>query len=463
MAEITIEESSRRAKDLFNKGFASMERGNLDYAVNLLLECVKAEPRLTQARKYLRIAEVQRAKREEAGRMKRSMGMMRNMPAQLKVHNLLRKGDYLEAVAACEDLLKDDPHSLTYINLFVTAAVKADLTEAAAVTLEAVRELYPDDDKLIQRMGEIYQAIGRHDEARKCFERVCEMRPTDPAAVRALKNSMALHSINTDGWGAAQQKGGSFRDIMKDSREAVLLEQEAKSVKSERDAESLIADMLQKIAAEPANVNYYRALARLYAQRKLFNDAIATLQRALDVNPGDPELESALSNMHLQKFDAAIAELKAAGDESGVAGKEAEKEEYLFNDLSERVKRYPNDPKLRYDWGVMLIERNLVNEAIQQFQFAQRNPRYKTLSLYYIGVCFERKDQYDLAAEQFQRAMEDLPTMDQTKKMISYELGLVSEKMGDIDRAMDCYKQIYQVDISFRDVAQKMERLYRKK
>jgi tetratricopeptide (TPR) repeat protein len=463
MAEITIEDSARKVKESFNKGFAALERGNLDYAVSLLIECVKAEPRLTQARKYLRIAEMRRAKRQDPSSLSRAMVLLRNLPTQIKVQTWINRGRALEAAAECEELLKDDPHSLIYINLFVAAAIKADLSESAAVTLDAARDLYPDDDRLIQRLGEIYQSIERHEEARKCFERVCELRPSDPAAVRALKNSMALHSIRADGWSSAAQKGGSFHDILKDSKGTVLMEQDSKSVKSEQDVQNLVAEMLQKIAAEPGNTNYYRNLARLYAQGRLFDDALATLRRALEVNPGDPELEATLSAMQVQKFDGEIADLRAAGDNESVATKEAEKEEFVFADLGERVKRYPNDHKLRYEWGLLILKRGMVNEAIQQFQFSQRNPRFKVLSLYNLGMCFEMKDQFDLAAEQFQRALEDLQVMDDTKKMICYELGSALEKLGDQGKALECFKQIYQVDIGFRDVAQKIEQTYTRK
>ena len=45
--------------------------------------------------------------------------------------------------------------------------------------------------------------------------------------------------------------GGTFRDVMRDTDEATRLEREAKAVKSEDDADTLIADMLRKVQAEP--------------------------------------------------------------------------------------------------------------------------------------------------------------------------------------------------------------------
>ena len=60
MAEVTLDEVTRNVRDLFNKGFGTFERGNLDYAIDMLFACVEIEPGFLQARKFLRAAEVQR-------------------------------------------------------------------------------------------------------------------------------------------------------------------------------------------------------------------------------------------------------------------------------------------------------------------------------------------------------------------------------------------------------------------
>ena len=50
--------------------------------------------------------------------------------------------------------------------------------------------------------------------------------------------------------------------------------------------------------------------------------------------------------------------------------------------------------------------------------------------------------------------------MDDTKKAVIYELGLLHEIRGHTTEAMDCFKQIYQIDISYRDVSAKVEKGY---
>jgi tetratricopeptide (TPR) repeat protein len=108
----------------------------------------------------------------------------------------------------------------------------------------------------------------------------------------------------------------------------------------------------------------------------------------------------------------------------------------------------------------MLFDNDYVNEAIQQFQMAQRNPKNRIRALYYLGLCFKAKKQYDLATDQLNTASAELLIMDKTKKDVLYELGQVSELMGNTEKAVEFYKEIYQADISFRDVAQKIEAFY---
>ena len=81
-------------------------------------------------------------------------------------------------------------------------------------------------------------------------------------------------------------------------------------------------------------------------------------------------------------------------------------------------------------------------------------------SLYALARCFRDKKQYDMAREQLTDALEDLHTMDAMKKDVCYLLGEISEAMGDKDTAATYYKEIYQADIGYKDIAQKIEGLY---
>ncbi len=462
MAEATKSNVSSEAMALYNKGFSAFERGNLDFAIELLSRCVEVEPAFLQARKFLRAAEIARFKNTGRSGLARKMLLVRAMPTLGLASFLLASGKVHEALVAFDKLLQDDPLNPRYALPFAKAASAAGIPEAGVQTLEIIREHHPNDAELFESLGRLYTEIGQVRQARECLERLVELRPTDADAVKLLKDASARESIDGDGWqqAAEEGEGGSFRSMIRDEEEAARLEKESKAVKTGADADALIAHLVKKIEAEPENVNYYRALARLYAQNSMFEEGAATLRKAIAMNPGDPELDNTLSQIKMQQFDHEIDALKTAGDTDGAAARKQERTEFEFNDVQAKVERYPNDLALRFRWGVLLFRNDYLNEAVQQFQLAQRSPKDRVRSLYYMGLCFKAKGQLDMACDQLETASRELISMDSVKKDVCYELGAIYEEMGQKEKAIENYKRIYQADIGYKDIAQKIETLY---
>jgi tetratricopeptide (TPR) repeat protein len=460
MEEATLENLSKASRDFFNRGFTALERGNIDYAIEMLTACIEESPRFVRAWKFLRAAEVKRARKKSVSSLSSGIDSVVKMPTYLSAMGLLKSGKHQAAMMMAEKLLRDNPENPKYAKLFAEAAAAFDLPEAAIMTLETVRDVNPDDISVLGWLGALYQKSGRMRSARECFERLCEISPNDPSALKQLKDVLALDSMSNDGWEKNADKGGTFRDMLKDGDEAALLEQGAKSAKSDTGMDSLIADMLQKINAEPNNINYRRGLANMYLQKRDFEPTITVLEEAVALNPGDPELERTLSNARVRYLESQIEQRRQANDEEGAVDIENQLLQFKFEDLQNKVERYPNDLQLRFDWGVMLYENDYVNEAIQQFQLAQRSAKNRVLALYYMGVCFRAKNQFDIACRQLETALADLPIMDANKKKVLYELGELAVVMGDAKKAADYFMQIYQSDISYRDVASRIEAFY---
>lgn len=459
MAEVNIEETPKKIRDVFNKGLGAFERGNLDYAIGLLTSCIEMEPGLLQARKFLRAAEVSKYKQKKVNH---TVSMIIGMPRYLSAQTLVAAGKGEKAVLTAEKLLKIDPLNLKFIFTFADAAELADLPEAAVQTLLIAHEHYPDDTNVIRRMADLYDLMGETRSARDFYEKLAELCPRDPEAIKLLKDAMAKDSMKSDGWAEAQKEGHDYRSLIKNAKEAELLEQQSKAVKTDKDIEALIKETLSKIEAEPENINYYRALSRLYVQNRQFDEAVEVLKKALEINPGDPELDNALSNVQTAHYDALIAHYNEVGDEVNSIDMQNQKAQFVFTNLQDRVTRYPNDLELRYLWGELLFKNDYIKEATEQFQLAQRNPMRRVRALYYLGLCFKHNGQFDMSLDQFKLAAENLTSMDDTKKDIYYEIGEVLECMGDVQGAANYYKQIYQVDINYRDIAEKIEKVYRK-
>ena len=78
----------------------------------------------------------------------------------------------------------------------------------------------------------------------------------------------------------------------------------------------------------------------------------------------------------------------------------------------------------------------------------------------FLGQCFAAKGMNEMAARRIQEALKEKPGFDDEKKELIYLLGSVFEKMGKKDEALKQYEQIYEVDISYKDVATKVEAFY---
>ncbi len=377
----------------------------------------------------------------------------------MKIDGQLKKKP-AEALRASEDLLRKDPFNPSFVNLACKAALAADMPEVAIMNLEMAREANPNDIKSLEWLAELYTQVERMKDAREIYEDLVRKKPNDPEMVRKLKDASALDTVQKGRWDSAS----SYRDVMKDSKAAILLEQQGKAVKSEGDVSALMAETKAKIEREPQNINYRRALADLHQKAGQLDEALEVLASAQQLTGGaDPQIERLITTVQAEKFDRAIAALEASGSTAEAAAKRAEKDAFLFQTAEERVRRYPNDLQFKYELGIMLFDRGQFNEAVQQLQRAQQNPQRRTMALYYLARCFREKGQLDIAVEQLEKAAAELHQMDDTKKEIVYELGTLHESMGQIDKAVALFKEIYGVDIGFRDVTAKIENAYRRK
>lgn len=456
MAEVTLDEAPRKIRDMYEKGFAAMERGNTQYAMDMFMSVLDLEPRLFKARRFLRAAQVKEFRAKNGGQMTHILSSISGIGGILSANAALKK-DPLKALKLTEKLLRADPLNKTFINIHLQAALAADLPEVALLTLEVAREFYPKDIEILKRLGQLYLDNNLTDKGREVYEILLALKPNDPKIVKAYKDASALDTMNKGGWSEA----GSYRDVMKDAGEATRLEQEAKAVKSTKDVDSLIADSLNKIEKEPQNINYRRGLADLYVRAERYDEALQTLEEAQEMSGGaDPQIDRAISGVKLKQFDVEIARLSEAGDADAAEAQKQARAAFELQDAAERVKRYPNDLQFRYELGVLMYDNGQINEAIQQFQQSQRNPQRRTRSMYYMALCFKQKQQYDIALEQLEKAVSEMPVMDATKKDTLYELGVICETMGDKAKAAKYFKEIYSVDIGYRDISEKIEKGY---
>jgi tetratricopeptide (TPR) repeat protein len=256
---------------------------------------------------------------------------------------------------------------------------------------------------------------------------------------------------------------GSYRDILKDKEEAVALEQEHRQVKDLDVTRRQLDDYEAQLAQDPKNLKLLRSIAELYTQRKEFDRAIEAYNRIVGTEgQSDPGLLKAIADVTVRKFDHALAGLDAAVPDYAEqsARIKAERDNFMLAECKQRSDNYPNDLIIRFELGQLYFQAGKISEAIQEMQKAQNNPNKRIQALACLGQCFARRNMNDLAAKKLEQAIAEKTVFDAEKMEIIYALGCVLEKMGKKEEAIEQFKQIYEVDVGFKDVAAKVDAFY---
>ncbi len=449
----------QNVKNLHNKALAALERDNLDFAIDIFFKCVEMAPSYLAARRNLRLAEIAKFKRARKGKLAHQLSSLTGFPQAFKVKGLLKAKKPQEALLGAERLMLIDPLNISFGRIYAEAAVAAELPDAGVMTLEIMREHSPTNIDAVEILGRLYHTIRNYRAARECLEKVAILRPSNTEIAKLLKDSEALATLDS-GWEDAHRDGKSYQSVLANKDQAVQLERSSKAVKTAEDADSLIAEARAKIEAEPNNLNYYLNLGHLLTQQKRFDEAIEVYAAARKVNAADPELDRRLTGVRVAKFDAEIASLRQAGGTAEADTRESERNQFVFDDLNERVQRYPNDLRLRFELGLQYYQYGYHDEAIQQFQLAQKSPKDRVQALYHLALCFRAKGLLDMAAMQLEQAVELLPSMSPEKIGILYELAEINQTEGKLDEASRLFKEIYRVDVTFREISKKIEEIY---
>ena len=444
---------AQKAQNFTNRGRQALETGRYELAVDMLMEAVSAAPDVLETRKLLRAAQIANFRKNGKAGFGAKLGYMM---ARQKIMGLVKKGQGAEAMAEAEKLLSQNPLDGDNIEAAVKAAEAAGKADHAAISIEAAYECSNRDPVLLERVATYYTMAKRWDKARDAYQKLSEMKPGNQDVLQKLKNCEAQATMNA-GWEQTAGKKGGFQNLIANKDQAAKLDAANKAVVTGDDAELLIAEKLKQIEAEPKNMNARRALARLYIQGKRYYEAIEALQNAIEfAGTMDPELDRMLSQTKTLYYDQQIDALRVEGREDEALEMEGEKNQFVFDDLAQRVERYPNDLHLRFELGKQYFTYGYYDDALTHLQLAQKSPKDRLWSLYYLAMCFLNQGQTDMAVMQLETARDAIPMMDDLKKNVVYQLGLCAEAAGDLEKAYQYYKDVYSTDVGFEDLAERM-------
>lgn len=467
MPEILISDlNPRLQKQVENARFA-IDRGNLEYAIEICSIILAQEPGCIPVRKLLRAAQMKQFRSKNKIVAKVVGGISSAMP--LMAGSAKLKKDPAKAMEAAEKALSKDPTNVSAHKLVAQAAEKLEFPETVVFAWESIRDQTPGNVKNLLALGNAYIEAQRGEDAVAIGDQILAKSPGLGEAQDLLKAGSVSQSLSKGHW---EEEDASYRDKLKDVDEAVSLEQAAKLVTGEEASRKLIDEAIKKVEAEPQNLNHYRSIVQGYEQLGDIPKAIEWLEKAQQLPAGaaDATLAKQHSDLKIKALESDIhqkeAQLAEDPDNEALQGEISQLSQDLarirVEEAQNLVERYPNDPGYRFELGKLLYESGQTDKAIQQFQISQRNPKVRLQSLTYMGACFKAKRQYDLAIEQYETAKGEISAMNDQKKDIIYQLADCCDLMGNREKAIAEYKLIYAADIGYRDVAAKIDEYYAK-
>ena len=126
------------------------------------------------------------------------------------------------------------------------------------------------------------------------------------------------------------------------------------------------------------------------------------------------------------------------------------------------------DFETHYNMGTAYKEMDLMDEAVQEFQTAVNlvKPRDGTSRFLQccnmLGHCFMHKGMPEAAVMWFKKGLSAPGHTEDEYQALRYELASAYEQLGDVKQAREFYTEVYGVDVSYREVADKLSQLKNK-
>jgi tetratricopeptide (TPR) repeat protein len=175
-----------------------------------------------------------------------------------------------------------------------------DLAKAFEAFEGAVR-LDPRDFETIEHLGSLYLQMKRPADAEAKFRAALELQPTDARALLGLAQSLD-----------AQKKpevANAFRKYLAaQPADAAARARLVRLLMDGQEYDAAIAELDRADGGKPPSMESLKLRADIQIAQKKYDDAAATLAKAIALSPNDAQLHGGLGRLYLQKRDFASAE-----------------------------------------------------------------------------------------------------------------------------------------------------------
>ncbi len=349
-----------------------------------------------------------------------------------------------------ENYLKLDPKNTSVAHKLAETLEKAGYENGAIGVYEGMVQHAPKDELAFVNLGRLLGAKEPED-AIKHLERALSINPKNQQAIKIRKDLAAELSIKRTGFETAT----TTHDLLRDKDQAKELLQADRLQRSGDEAGDYMSRLAKQIEENPNDSNIRRKLAMAYQQAQQFDQAEETWAAIIEHDPTDFDARVKLGDLRISRVQREVNAVE--GDAEKTPAAEQKLRTTKIREFRTRVAEHPTDLGLRFELGKVLLHDSEVDEAIGEFQKSVKDPRKRFDSLSLLGECFLTKGLFDLAARQLEKALAESPGLNSAQgKRVVYNLGLLRENQGELAQAREHFLEIYEVDVSYRDVSDKV-------
>ncbi|MCB9833020.1 MAG: tetratricopeptide repeat protein [Planctomycetes bacterium] len=427
-----------------------------DQAIALFEQVIAVEPDNGPARAGKRRAEIAKFAKDYPSGLSRGLGnlmprLMMGLGGLLRMHGMVAN--------QAERALSRDPRNVKLNLALGHALLRAGHKNGAEAAFAVVTEFDRNDVESLKILGSLYYEAKKYDQSLDCYERVLKISPRDQEAVKMRKNLAAEGAIKSGGF----EKASSARELTRSQDQLDQLEKRQKLVRSPAELGQAIAELEKEVAGAPQDADLQVRLGELRQQNRDLDGAARAFEAAMRLKPDDYDIAGRFGDCRLQALDQRVRSLRdevAAGEDGAQDDLRRilkERRGFRIDEFRRRTTVHPTDTGLRMKLGQYLLDDNRIDDAIAEFQLVVKDPRRKHLAMVQMGKAFLRKGMGDLAVKQLGAALEGLGGINEKNLDIVRSLAEAHEEQGEDALALDCYTRIYEIDISYEGVADRIE------
>jgi len=333
----------------------------------------------------------------------RLKGVLRNYPSHpktsLALAEVLRmQGNYSEASEVYRNLAKDNP----------------DYMGRAVAGYQDILDLCPEQALARAYLAESYLFQKQVKSALQEFDQMVKHDPSNADMV--IRRAREISKSQPQLLYAHYVLGRAY--LAKGDLQRALVE-----------AESILA-------VDKKFVEAYLLIGETYYQMKMSRKACETLRQALTIDPYNRLLQEKYKEVKEKELDLET------------------------NSLKEKVSQDQWKTALHLDLAKLYLQKGEEETAIRELQLALKEKSRAPFAYNLLGCVYRGQGRYDLAAAQFNRALEIAPKeLADFSRSVKFNIGTTHEAQGQLKKALKIYESILQENIDFGNLKNKVKYL----